>query len=40
MATFETTLLKKEPIAKDTMAFTFEKPEGFEYKAGQFVTLY
>lgn len=39
MATFETTLLKKEPIAKDTMAFTFEKPEGFEYKAGQFCDL-
>src|SRR5699024_61081 len=39
MATFETKLLKKEPIAKDTMAFTFEKPEEFEYKAGQFCDL-
>jgi len=29
-------LLKKETIAKDTMAFYFEKPEGFEYRAGQF----
>lgn len=29
-------LLKKEIIAKDTMAFYFEKPEGFEYRAGQF----
>lgn len=29
-------LLKKEVIAKDTMAFYFEKPEGFEFRAGQF----
>lgn len=29
-------LVKKETIAKDTMAFYFEKPEGFEYRAGQF----
>lgn len=29
-------LLKKEPVAKDTMAFYFEKPEGFDYRAGQF----
>lgn len=29
-------LVKKEEIANDTMAFYFEKPEGFEYRAGQF----
>ncbi len=29
-------LLKKETIAKDTMAFYLEKPEGFTYIAGQF----
>ena len=29
-------LLKKQEIAKDTMAFYFEKPQGFEYRAGQF----
>lgn len=29
-------LLKKETIAKDTMAFYFEKPKGFEFRAGQF----
>jgi ferredoxin-NADP reductase len=29
-------LLKKQEIAKDTMAFYFEKPKGFEYRAGQF----
>jgi ferredoxin-NADP reductase len=28
-------LLKKEIIANDTMAFTWEKPDGFEYVAGQ-----
>src|SRR6185437_15152210 len=35
-------LTKKEEIAHDTMAFHFEKPEGFEYRAGQFAdfTLY
>jgi ferredoxin-NADP reductase len=29
-------LVKKEKIANGTMAFYFEKPEGFEYRAGQF----
>jgi ferredoxin-NADP reductase len=29
-------LIKKEEIATDTMAFYFEKPAGFEYRAGQF----
>lgn len=29
-------LLKKEDVAEGTMAFHFEKPEGFEFKAGQF----
>lgn len=29
-------LVKKEEIAKDTMAFYFEKPEGFDFRAGQF----
>jgi ferredoxin-NADP reductase len=29
-------LIKKEEIAGGTMAFYFEKPEGFEYRAGQF----
>ncbi len=29
-------LLKKETIARDTMAFYFEKPAGFEFRAGQF----
>lgn len=29
-------LIKKEAIANGTMAFYFEKPAGFEYRAGQF----
>ncbi|MDT3677883.1 MAG: FAD-dependent oxidoreductase [Burkholderiaceae bacterium] len=29
-------LIRKEPIAHDTMAFYFEKPNGFDYRAGQF----
>lgn len=29
-------LVKKEEVAEGTMAFHFEKPQGFEFKAGQF----
>jgi len=29
-------LIKKEEVANGTMAFYFEKPAGFEYRAGQF----
>jgi ferredoxin-NADP reductase len=29
-------LLKKEIVAEGTMAFHFEKPKGFEFRAGQF----
>lgn len=29
-------LTKKEEVANETMAFHFEKPEGFTFKAGQF----
>jgi ferredoxin-NADP reductase len=29
-------LTKKEPVARDTMAFHFEKPEGFTFRAGQY----
>ncbi|SFE21725.1 Ferredoxin-NADP reductase [Lentibacillus persicus] len=36
MAEQKVKLLKKEEIAKDTMAFHWEVPEGFEFKAGQF----
>lgn len=36
MPSHKTILLRKEEIADGTMAFHFEKPEGFEFKAGQF----
>ena len=36
MPIYKTTLLRKEEIAKGTMAFHFEKPGGFAFKAGQF----
>ncbi|QCO99273.1 FAD-dependent oxidoreductase [Arthrobacter sp. 24S4-2] len=31
-----TKLIKKTEVAEQTMAFEFEKPDGFSYKAGQF----
>lgn len=36
MALPRTRLLERSEIADDTMAFSFEKPPGFEYTAGQF----
>jgi ferredoxin-NADP reductase len=36
MALPRTTLLKKVEVAEGTMSFHFEKPAGFEYRAGQF----
>ncbi len=36
MPIYETKLKRREEIAKGTMAFYFEKPPGFTYKAGQF----
>ena len=36
MAIYELKLLKKEMVVNGTMAFHWEKPEGFEFKAGQF----
>jgi ferredoxin-NADP reductase len=32
-------LLKKESVAKDTMAFHLSKPEDFEFRAGQFANF-
>lgn len=40
MAIHHLKLKAKENIANDTMAFHFEKPDGFEYKAGQFGEFY
>ena len=36
MPIYKVKLQRKEEIADGTMAFYFEKPKGFEFKAGQF----
>jgi ferredoxin-NADP reductase len=36
MPIYKTILLRKEEVADGTMAFHFEKPKGFVFKAGQF----
>ncbi len=36
MSVFKTKLINKENVAEGTMAFHFEKPVGFEFKAGQY----
>lgn len=35
----QTTLRKRESLAEGTLAFHFDKPEGFDFKAGQAVEL-
>jgi ferredoxin-NADP reductase len=37
---YKLTLLEKKFIAQSTMLFSFNKPDGFSYTAGQYVTLY
>lgn len=37
MATHKLRLARKEEVAEGTVAFYFEKPEGFQFKAGQFL---
>ena len=39
MSAYETRLERREAIAEGTMAFHFEKPAGFSFKAGQAVAL-
>ncbi|MBI2999371.1 MAG: FAD-dependent oxidoreductase [Deltaproteobacteria bacterium] len=39
MATHKVKLTKREEIAVGTMAFYFEKPAGFQFKAGQFLEV-
>lgn len=36
MPIYKTILQRKEEVADETMAFHFEKPAGFAFKAGQF----
>jgi ferredoxin-NADP reductase len=37
--TFESALLRRELVADRTMAFTFAKPTGWDYRAGQFIDI-
>src|SRR5205823_2494792 len=37
--TFETQVLARDDVAANTMAFYFERPSGFEFKAGQSMDL-
>ncbi|HVB34756.1 MAG TPA: FAD-dependent oxidoreductase [Patescibacteria group bacterium] len=39
METFRTKLLRKREVAERTAAFYFEKPKGFQFRAGQFIDL-
>jgi ferredoxin-NADP reductase len=39
MAAYETELKDREEVAEDTMAFHFSKPAGFDFKAGQSMTV-
>jgi ferredoxin-NADP reductase len=39
MADQETTLIRREEVAEGTIAFHFEKPSGFSFRAGQFVDV-
>lgn len=39
MDTFRTKLVRQEEVAEGTKAFHFEKPKGFDFRAGQYVDL-
>jgi ferredoxin-NADP reductase len=39
MADYRVKLKSREEVADGTMAFHFEKPSGFQYRAGQFIRL-
>jgi ferredoxin-NADP reductase len=39
MTAYKVALKRREPVARDTIAFTFEKPAGFNFKPGQAVEL-
>lgn len=39
MTVYKTKLVKKEIVAEGTMAFYFEKPNGFDFIAGQYMTI-
>jgi ferredoxin-NADP reductase len=39
MIAYQSTLLGRTEVAKETMSFHFEKPRGFLFKAGQYIDL-
>jgi ferredoxin-NADP reductase len=39
MVGYSSTLVSRTEVAEDTMAFHFEKPEGFRFNAGQYIDL-
>jgi len=39
MRAYQSTLLGRTPVAEGTMAFQFEKPPDFVFKAGQYIDL-
>jgi len=39
MLAYQSTLLGRTEVAQDTMAFRFEKPRSFLFKAGQYIDL-
>ena len=39
MRAYQTTLLGRTEVAEGTMAFQFEKPRDFEFRAGQYIDL-
>ena len=39
MPAYEVSLRDRQPVAEGTMAFHFDKPSGFQFKAGQFIRL-
>ncbi len=39
MTNFRTKLIGHKQVAKDTMAFVFEKPKNFTYKPGQYISI-
>src|ERR1700688_4953080 len=39
MIDYESTLLGRTEVAEGTMAFQFEKPNDFQFKAGQYIDL-
>ena len=39
MISYQSTLIGRTEVAESTMAFQFEKPKGFTFKAGQYIDL-